>query len=234
MLSTPIRFLLFYFDLWGFCIGYSRSSARTACNLTAVVVQQIFLVSALIYVIYQHIIDVRLTHQEFVANDGFKCYTLLLTHWIVVMESYGSRESQHKYWMVIQKIQEQQIYPTIPLHATMFWYIQCVFSTMLASAFSTYHFFRHELQFFIFATITLIHLHVNQNRIHLYRVHLGIVYTHLAHGVRCLDQIELYNEAKYRRILCAFRGNCMLIAELAGLMAFLVGQMRPPFWWHFI
>lgn len=111
MLSTPIRFLLFYFDLWGFCIGYSRSSVRTACNLIAFVVQQIFLVSALIFVIYQHIIDVRLTQQAFVANG------------ISVMESYGSRKSQRKYWMIIQKIQQHQIYPTIQLHATMFWYI---------------------------------------------------------------------------------------------------------------
>lgn len=54
-------------------------------------------------------------------------------------------------------------------------------------------------------------------------MHLGIVYTHLAHGVRCLDQIELNNEAEYRRILCAFRVNCMLIAESIGWLNSIFG-----------
>lgn len=229
MFSTFTNILFFLFDLSGFCTEYSRSSFRRRFSVIIFGFQQCFVIISTAFTIYQYIVDDFVSNQVYLANEAMKSYTAILAHWLIVTESFASRASQHKYWILIKNIQKLQNNPRIELLAFSLCYIQGVCGTLLAEVFFTSMYFNLELVFLLNIYSFMIQNSVYRNRIHYYSMHIEIIISHLecvirnldtATKCRCIDSNRCYSncqciddEMRNDKILNAFQSNYLLIAE---------------------
>lgn len=182
--------LMFYFDLCGFCTEYSQSIFRNILNRIIFFIQHVFLVFSVTFIIYKHILDNLLETKEVLANDAMRTYTALLTHWLIITESYGSRKSQHKYWTIFNQIQQLQNKPQMKLRKFTVICALNIIWTICSMASFMYQYFVMEWQNIAFSVIFFTQTQVFQNRIHFYSLYLNIVYEHLDCVLRELDIVS--------------------------------------------
>lgn len=225
MLSTLASILFFHFDLLGFCTEYSQSTFRRIFSVIISIAQQCFILMSILYDICEHILSDVLLSQNYLANQAMKSYTAIITHLFIIIESFISRASQRKYWIVVENIQKLQNDSDIKLLAFSLWYMHGVCGTFFAEAFFMTSSVEVSFEFLIAMLILMIHSYLYQNRIHHYSLHVEIVIVHLEYVIRSLDaasKCRCINSNRcqcsgikigHSRILSAFQSNYLLIAE---------------------
>lgn len=94
--------LLFYFDLWGFCTEFRKSSNQrvfvSLIFLLHIILVSIFSVSILAYL-------TRFSADKLgTLNDTLKLYGILVVYWLSIFESFIQRPFQRKFWHTVDKI----------------------------------------------------------------------------------------------------------------------------------
>lgn len=100
-----INCLLFYFDLWGFCTQFGKSSLHQ--NFDRVVF--------ILHIILASVCSISVTMylRTFAAdklgtyNDSLKLCGILVVYWLSIFESYIQRHSQRTFWDIIHEIDKQ-------------------------------------------------------------------------------------------------------------------------------
>lgn len=94
--------LLFYFDVWGFCTEFRKSSNQrvfvSLIFLLHIILVSIFSVSILAYL-------TRFSADKLgTLNDTLKLYGILVVYWLSIFESFIQRPFQRKFWHTVDKI----------------------------------------------------------------------------------------------------------------------------------
>lgn len=213
MYSRLIVWLLLYFDLWGFCTEYPPSSYRKHLSYIIIfIIHNGFILFALLFSIYENLVDDTLSTQFHLANDAFKTYSAILTYWIVIMESIYCRAAQRQFWRIIREIRRSngKKYP-IKLATFTFFYIQSVLLTIIGDLLFIYthpNMLERKTYLIIFDILN----HMCMNRIHYYTLHVETVRTHLEHTIRLIRN-QYVNTLSTGTCSRAFRQSFELLAE---------------------
>lgn len=202
--------LMFHFDLCGFCTEYSQSTARNALNYLIFLVHQVFLLLSVLIKIQQIRVDDSTLSRVMLANEAMRPYTETIACFIIIIDSFASRKSQRRYWIIFKQIQNLQNNKKMDQRTFTFFYMQSIFWTFFSEFLCIYIFSLMQWHQLIFSAIFIIQTHVYQNRIHYFTLHLNIVYAHLEYacGILCAFSSHC-NTGKLRE----FRINYILIAE---------------------
>lgn len=212
---------MFYFDLWGYFTEYSQSRVRKTLSRIIFIVHLVFLLFIISFTIYKNLFDESFKTRMTLANDAMKTYTSLLSYLLIIIESFGSRKSQHKYWTTVSKIQQLQNNPEIKLRAFTLFCALNIFWTFFTGGSFIYQHYVAEWEYLAFVTISLMQTQMYQHRIHFYTLYLNILREHLGYVLR-----ELHS-ASYRcrnnTDLRMFRNYYVLIVESISCINYIFG-----------
>lgn len=97
--------LLFYFDLWGFCTQFKRSTNQLKFD-RLILMLHVFLASTVTSFIWKYLArpdDDKLG----TVNDIMKFTNLLLVYWLSIFELYINRRIQKQFWYIVHYIDER-------------------------------------------------------------------------------------------------------------------------------
>lgn len=209
MFSRSLTFLLYYFDVWGFCTEFSSSFHWKYFSITVFVVHNAFLLFGLIFAIYEAKVDDSISTQVHLANDAMKTHFAMLTHWIIIIEAYFSRASQRKFWALISQAQQKGFPRPFKLRRfTIFIYNLSALLTFIQGWLIAYNHPRSLMKRKVYMLIFGVYCQIYLNRIHFYTLHVEIIRIFLEY---LIDISRILSDASERT---KFRKNCELLSDL--------------------
>lgn len=214
MFSRLFDCIFFYFDLWGLRTEYPSTFYRNCPMFSYIIfiIHNGFVLFALLFSIYENIIDDTLSTQSHLANDAFKTYTAILTHWIITIESICSAATQRKFWTTIEQMHwfNDQNHQS-KLSAFTFFFIQSVLLTIAHEVLFTWT-HSHMLKRKTFLVIFAITTHMCLNRVHCYTLHMEIVRTQLERTIHHIRNLTI-DQTPITSISRAFRKKYGLLGD---------------------
>lgn len=105
MYSLWLVNLTFFFDLWGLCTEFKDSPRQLSFD------RIIFVLHILLAIVFTVLTFVFLKRpvQDYLGifNDSVKLNSMLLVYWLSILESYSTRRTLKKFWIIVQQIDQQ-------------------------------------------------------------------------------------------------------------------------------